>query len=91
VAQFSRFDRIVSSGGEQHNSVLICPQEVAGWRMVRELRTEEFGNQEVLRMCLFMCLGLLFSWDQSLVCIFQRLRGVSRTELLGMLAPYRCS
>jgi hypothetical protein len=82
---------IVSSGGEDHNSVLVCPQEVAWWRMVCELRTEEFGKQEVVRMGLFICLGLLFGWDPRLVYISQRLCGVARTELLAMPMTYRCS
>jgi hypothetical protein len=67
VAPFSRFYSIVSSCGEDRNSVLIRPQEVAWWRMVCELRTEEFGKQKVVRMGLFICFGLLFSWDPSLV------------------------
>jgi hypothetical protein len=57
--------------------------------MVRELRTEEFGKQEVVRMGLFICLGLLFSWDPSLVYISQRLCRVPRTELLAMPITYR--
>jgi hypothetical protein len=91
VAPFSRFYSIVSSGCEDRNSVHICLQEVAWWRMVCELRTEEFGKQEVVRMGLFICLGLLFSWDPSLVYISQRLCGISRTELLAMPMAYRCS
>jgi hypothetical protein len=91
VAPFSRFYSIVSSGGEDRNSVLICPQEVAWWRMVCELRTEEFGEQEVFRMGLFISLGLLFSGDPSLVYTSQRLCGASRTELLAMPMTYRCS
>jgi hypothetical protein len=57
--------------------------------MVRELRTEELGKQEVVRIGMFICLGLLFSWDPSLVYISQRLCGVPRTELLAMPITYR--